>query len=249
LAFSMKAAATPYNPQAVTQQAATTPVVVQQQEGESGIKEVVIYGSIGLIVAGGAIWLGRKFIQNLLSTSEERKAVDEDSAAAFAKRIKMAFDNDGWPGTDKSMLRDAMRQIPSKTVFQQVVSSYQKLYNDSLLKNLSDELTSTEYNEMMQIVAGKPDKITKGAKALLNYTAWARRLKAAFDKTYGFIPGTDEAAIKAVFLEIPTHDAFIQTGKAYARDYGKNIIDELKSELSSSDYTELMRIIVRKPQR
>lgn len=233
---------------AQVQQEANTPVVIRQDEN-SGFKELVIYGSIGLLVTGGAIYLGRKFIQNLLSNNEERKSLDETSAAAYAKRIKMAFDNDGWPGTDKTALRDAMRQIPSKDLFGQVVASYQKLFNESLLKSMTDELTSTEYNEMMQILAGKPDKITKGAKAPLNYTAWARRLKAAFDITYGFIPGTDEAAIKAVLLEIPTHAAFIQVGTAYYKEFGKNLIDEMKSELSSSDYTDTMRIIVRKPQK
>ena len=63
------------------------------------------------------------------------------------------------------------------------------------------------------------------------------------------IPGTDEAAIKAVFLEIPTHAAFVQVGTAYFKEFGKSLIDTLKSELSSSAYTDMMAIIVRKPQK
>lgn len=225
-----------------------TPIVVEQPQ-TSGWKDTVIYAAIGLLATGSVVYFGRKIIQNILSNNEERKTLDDSSAAAYAKRIKMAFENDGWPGTDKDTLRAVMRQIPSKAVFAQVQTSYQKLFNDSLLKNMGDELTSSEYNEMQQIMAGKPDKVTKGAKAPLNYPAWARRLKAAFDKTYGFIPGTDEAAIKAVFLEIPTHAAFVQVGAAYAREFGKNLIDALKDELSGSDYTEMMTIIVRKPQK
>lgn len=227
---------------------AQQPVVIEKHD-TSGFKDVVLYTSIGLLVTGGAIYLGRKVIQNILSTNEERKTLDENSAAAYAKRFKMAFDNDGWPGTDKDALRSVMRQVPTKEVFAQVQASYQKLFNDSLLKNMSDELTTSEYSEMQQILAGKPDKITNGTKAPLNYVAWARRLKAAFDKTYGFIPGTDEAAIKAVFLEIPTHAAFIQTGVAFSKEFGKSVIDELKSELSGSAYTDMMSIIVRKPQK
>lgn len=225
-----------------------TPVVIEQTE-TSGLKDAIIYTTIGLLATGSVIYFGRKIIQNMLSNNEERKTLDESSAAAYAKRIKMSFDNDGWPGTDKETLRAVMRQIPSKDVFAQVQTSYQKLFNDSLLKNMGDELTTSEYSEMQQILAGKPDKITKGAKVSLNYSALARRLKAAFDKTYGFIPGTDEAAIKAVFLEIPTHAAFVQVGTAYFKEFGKSLIDTLKSELSSSAYTDMMAIIVRKPQK
>ncbi len=36
----------------------------------------------------------------------------EGSSADFAKRIEMAFENDGWPGTDEEALRDVIRQIP-----------------------------------------------------------------------------------------------------------------------------------------
>ena len=57
---------------AQVQQEANTPVVIRQDEN-SGFKELVIYGSIGLLVTGGAIYLGRKFIQNLLSNNEERR--------------------------------------------------------------------------------------------------------------------------------------------------------------------------------
>lgn len=225
-----------------------SPVIIGQRES-MGVRETVLYTALGLIVTGGAIYFGRKVILNLLSNSEERKSMEEGSSAAFAKRIRMAFDNDGWMGTDKEALRQAMRQIPSKEVFAQVITSYQKLYTGSLLKDMSDELTSSEYNEMMQILAGKPDKISKGGKVVMNYAAWARRLKAAFDKMYGFVPGTDEAAIKAVFIEIPTHAAFINVGTAYFKEFGKNLIDALKGELSATEYTEIMRLIIRKPQK
>jgi hypothetical protein len=98
---------------------------------------------------------------------------------------------------------------------------------------------------MLQIIAAKPDK--EGQAPTTNqYTAWAKRLKAAFDKTYSFIPGTDEDAIKAVFSEIPTQNAFIQVGKAYSKEFGENIITVLKSELEVWEYGEYMKIITSK---
>ena len=69
--------------------------------------------------------------------------------------------------------------------------------------DLKEELAASEYNEMLAIIAGKPDKITGNYSPIVTsqqYSAWAKRLKAAFDITYWFVPGTDEPAIKAVFI-------------------------------------------------
>lgn len=226
----------------------TTAATHTVQEGFT-LKEKLVYSAVGIIVTGGLVYFGRKIVLGMRANSEERKSMDENSTAAFAKRIKMAFDNDGWWGTNKTELRTVMRQIPSKQVFQQVLTSYQKLFNQNLLKDMSNELTSTEYNEMQQILTAKPDKITKGAKTTLNYLSWAKRLKAAFDKTYGFIPGTDEEAIEAVCIEVPTQAAFVMVGKAYNQEYRRNLITDLKSELSTTDYTRYMKIIISKPKQ
>ena len=43
----------------------------------------------------------------------------------------------------------------------QVMNSYQKLYHSPLYKDMSGELQSTEYNEMLAIVNAKPDRIEK----------------------------------------------------------------------------------------
>jgi hypothetical protein len=70
------------------------------------------------------------------------------------------------------------------------------------MTDLQSELNTTEYNEMIAIVNGKATPQKDGQVYLTNkqYEAWAKRLKSAFDKTYGFIPGTDEEAIRAVFV-------------------------------------------------
>lgn len=212
------------------------------------LKEKVVYGLLGLAGVGGTIWLGRKIILNALANKEENKSFEDGSAATIAKQIKMAFENDGWWGTNVTALREALVSVQSQDDWDKIVKSYQKLYNSNLLKDLSDELQSTEYNEMLQIINAKPKKRGQATQAN-QYRAWAKRLKAAFDKEYGFLPGTDEAAIIATLNEIPTQTAFIQTGVEYKKLYGANIIDDLKSESEFGEYDEWMKIIVQKRKK
>jgi len=131
------------------------------------------------------------------------------------------------------------------------MNSYQKLYAKSLMTDLKGELTSSEYNEMLAIIAGKPDNITGNYKPILTsqqYLAWAKRLKAAFDIVYWFIPGTDEPAIKTVFMEIPTQTDFQKVAQAYQNEYGNDLISDLKSELELWEYGPMMEIINKKPK-
>ncbi|TRU49815.1 MAG: hypothetical protein EWV91_07020 [Microcystis aeruginosa Ma_QC_Ca_00000000_S207] len=228
-----------------------TGIIERQQVPESSLstQEKILWWSLAVAGVGGVIYFGRKWVLSMRSDNEEKKSLDDGSSAAFAKRIKMAFDNDGWWGTNLTELRQALRQIPSKEVFRSTLDSYQTLFNQSMLRDMTEELSSSEYNEMMQIVAGKPDKLVKGAKAPVNTVSLAKRLKAAFDKTYGFIPGTDTEAIKAVFSEIPTQTIYIQVGVSFFKEYGKHLADELKKELGSNGYYNMMKIITSKPKK
>ena len=225
----------------------TTAVVApsKQQQETWTLKEKLIYSLIGIVVVGGTLYIARKMILNRVSNKEQDKTFDEGSAATIAKQIKMAFENDGWPGTDTPALRTALQQINSRDEFNKVMKSYQKLYNSNLLKDMSDELQTTEYNEMLEIITAKPQK--KGqVSSTVAYNAWAKRMKAAFDKTYGFLPGTDENAIVAVFNEIPTQTAFVQVALAYKKLYGTNMLDDLNSEAEFGQYGDWMKIITSK---
>jgi hypothetical protein len=209
------------------------------------IKQVIVYSALGLVMAGGTIFLVKKAVGNIQMQSEEKKSLDENAPATYAKRIKMAFDNDGWWGTDEEALREVLRSIPSKEFYKQVAASYKKLYGHALTSDMQDELTSTEYQEMMMIIAAKPEK--KGDPVVPNYLAWAKRLRAAVSVWYGIFPGTDEDAIKAVFLEIPTQAAFKQVEQAYYKEYADTLMDDLRGDLSSSDLKAMMKIIQQKP--
>jgi hypothetical protein len=210
-------------------------------------KEKILYSLLGIVVIGGAIYTIRKIVLKRIANKEENSSLNDGSPATYAKQIKMAFENDGWLGTDTVALRNALRQISSKEEFAKVRQSYEKLYNANLLKDMSSELQSTEYNEMVQILAAKPDKKGKALTAAA-YTAWAKRMKAAFDKTYGFLPGTDADAIVAVFNELPTQRDFVQMTTEYKKLYGTNMLDDLKSESEFGQYDEWMKIITAKPR-
>ena len=209
------------------------------------IKEKVVYGLLTAIGIGGTIWIGNKLIKKAIANKEENKSFDDGAPATIAKQIKMAFDNDGWWGTNVEALREALISVETQADWNKVIKSYQKLYNSNLLKDLADELQSTEYNEMIQIINAKPLK--KGQAPQGNqYRAWAKRLKSAFDKEYGIFGGTDAEAIVATLNEIPTQSAFIKTGVQYKALYGKNILDDLKAESEFGQYDEWIGIIVKK---
>lgn len=225
------------------------PLLPGFQSGNNSWQKSVLVASLGVATVGAALYFGRKFYMDYRASQEERKAMDDTAPASYAKRIQMAFDNDGWPGTNVKALRTVFRQIPSKQVYDQVAVSYEKTTGSPLPKELSDELNIEEYDEMQMIIAGKPLKVGKGIVPNLNYAAWARRIKSAFNFSFALIPFPDKDAIKAVFLDIPTQTAFVETAKAYHKIYGQNVIDELKHQLWGwNEYEDMMRMIIRKPK-
>jgi hypothetical protein len=223
---------------------------LDEQKEKLSTKDALLIGLGGILVIGGGIFLINRWWNKQRANREERKSTIEGSEADFAKRIKVAFENDGWPGTNNEMLRQVIREIPSKDLFGKVDASFQRIDEKRrpLMKALQDELSSTGYEEIRAIVLSKPQKIVKGSKPVYDYAKWAIRLKAAFDKTYGPFPGTDEDAIRAVFLEIPSQAAFVEVGKSYQKQYGRNLVNDLKLELELWEYPEYMRMITSKPK-
>lgn len=209
------------------------------------LKEKIGYSFLAAAGLTGVVWLGSRFIKNKIEDKAHAKSFDDGTPETVAKQIKMAFENDGYWGTDVVKLRAALTNILSRDELDKVYKAYKKEYHRNMYEDMSDELQSSEYNEMLQIIAAKPQK--KGqAPTTSQYTAWAKRLKAAFDKTYAFIQGTDEPAIKAVFNEIPTQTDFIKVGLQYKKEYGDNLITVLKSELEYWEYPDYMKIITSK---
>ena len=223
------------------------------EHDEFTIEDKIKYGILGLVVIGGSFFIGRSLIRKAKATSEEKKTYEDGSPATYAKQIRMAFENDMWWrwGTDEEALRKVIVAVPSKEELRKTISSYQKLYARSMMADIQDELTTSEYKEMLAIIAGKPESGNASGQiqiSLLQYQSWAKRLRSAFEIAYWFVPGTDEDAVKSVFLEIPTQIAFLETAKAYQSLYGDDLIVDLKSELEFYEYGPMMEIIMKKPK-
>ncbi|PWV45930.1 hypothetical protein [Chitinophaga sp. S165] len=225
---------------------------IQSEVGGLTLKEKLAFGLVGVIFIGGAVIIARGLIRKRQADAEENKSYVDGNAATYAKQLRMAFNNDGWFGTNINAMRETITRLPSKQVMRQVIDSYQKLYNRSLLRDMENELQSTEYNEMLAIISVKPEKYEAGTPTqqltVVHYQSWASRLKAAFDKSYGPMPGTDEDAISAVFNEMPTQSSFVQTGVIYKSLYGRDLIADLKRELEFWEYPSYMQIITQKPK-
>ncbi|MBN8865856.1 MAG: hypothetical protein J0H92_20955 [Sphingobacteriales bacterium] len=220
---------------------------------EFTLKEKLTYGIVGLLMIGGSFFIGRSLIRKARATAEEKKTYEDGSPATFAKQINMAFENDNWLGwgTDEEALRKTLQAIPSKDAMRKVINSYQKLYARSMMADMQSELTTSEYSEMLAIIAAKPETGSSEVTAQptpLQYQSWAKRLKSAFDITYWMFPGTDEDAIKAVFMEMRTQADFWQTAAAYQSLYGSELLKDLQSELEVWEYVPMMDILMKKPK-
>lgn len=201
------------------------------------------------VVSVIAIKFASHKIQNLIANNEENNSFGEKQHPTWAKQLKMAFDNNGWWGTDEVAVRQVLKAIPSQEDFKKVQVAYRKLYKGrNLIEDLTDELKSTEFNEMLAILQSKPQK-AKDAKAgnIYDPHGWAIRLYNAMSIYYaGIFPGTDEEAILSVFSEMKSQKAFNDTKQAYQSLYATNLEEDLDGDLDwSMDWRD---IINQKPQ-
>jgi hypothetical protein len=216
-----------------------------QVDSKSKLRNQIIFGVLAVGVAGLTFWGLQKIVQEAISNKEENKTLDEGSSATLAKQVKMAFDNDGWPGTDEVALRRVVSQIPSKEELEKVIRSYAKLYQRNLLEDMADELTTSEYNEMLYIISAKPLKT--GGQVTPSYEGWAKRLRSATEQyNMGFWPGTDEDAINTVFNEIPNYSAYKQMESTYQRLYGVSLYDDLTGDMWYWEVDELIDKVKKK---
>ena len=202
------------------------------------------------IVSVIAIKFASNKIRNVVANNEENSSFGDKQHSTWAKQLKMAFDNDGWWGTDENAIRQVLRAIPSQQDFQKVQTSYRKLYKGrNLIEDLTDELLATEFNEMLAILQAKPERARDAKEgAIYNPHAWATRLYNAMSIYYaGIFPGTDEDAILSVFSEMNSQKAFNDTKQAYQSLYSTSLEDDLDGDLDWS--LNWREIINKKPNQ
>jgi hypothetical protein len=208
------------------------------------IKQKILIGGGVVIALGVGIMLAVKKVKRVQSDNAEGKSLAEGNPETTAKLIHMAFDNDGWPGTNMVELRSIALRVKSLDEWSKIETAYKKLYGKILARRIEDELQSSELKEFLAIKSAKPAKNGQKVVGDVLYRSWAIRLKAAFEKTYGFLPGTDDKAVDAVFAEIPTQRSFVNVGKAYHKEYkGSDFLKDLKSEVN---YDKYLNIILQK---
>lgn len=216
------------------------------QEGTTW-KTVLAYGmGITLVGGAGAFLIGR-YLKDQKERQSDNKSLIPGSPQTIAKQLKMAFENNYVPGTDLVKLRELFQNLKSIEQFDEVVKEYHKQFDSNLLADMKGELSTSEYEEMLYIKAAKPQKEGQTVPLLHKQRAWAYRLKAAFDKTYGFIPSVDKAAIEAVFEEIPTQTVFMGMAKMYQIQFKRPLVTDLRSKLGL-DYNIYMLRIAKKPK-
>jgi len=216
-------------------------------------RQVIVSFSIVLgvsVLSIIAIQFASNKIKNIVANNEENSSFGNKQHATWAKQLKMAFDNDGWWGTDENGVRQVLRQVPSQEDFQKVQTSYRKLYKGrNLIEDLTDELKATEFNEMLAILQSKPER-ARDAKEGVSYNphGWAARLYNAMNIYYvGLFPGTDEDAILSVFSEMASQKGFNDTKQAYQSLYATSLEEDLDGDLDwSLDWRE---IINQKPNQ
>lgn len=206
----------------------------------------------GVLIIGGATYLTiHHYYKKSKANKAQTQSLNDNSPENFAKRLKMAFDNDGWWGTNVDEVRKVFTDIPDMATFQKVSDKYEALTEGSkgaLYKDLTSELTSSEYYEMQSILKGKPLK--PGQKVIINWNwgvAMAHRIKAAFDYTILGVPSTDKPALEAALNQIPSLYAFAMVKVAYKKEYGHEIENDLDNELDAFDFS-WKKIIYTKPR-
>lgn len=227
---------------------ANPPIYAPSHEGVS-LKTMIGLGVAAIVVIGTGVYVIDKKVKKNKTNQSLTKSFTDGTPQTIARRIKMSFENNGAWGTDVVKLREIMLSLKSQQQWDKVVIEYRNQYQRNLIEDMKSELTSSENDEMLYIKDSKPLKDGGTVSKTTTYIAWAKRLKSAFDQSYLFLAGTDKNAIRAVFMEVPNQHDFVMTAAMYQKEYKREFLKDLKSELNGWDYTELMSIILKKPKK
>lgn len=138
-----------------------------KQANQAQAKATAYATYVGVTILGlGALTGGYFLIHNAVKTARvkkqqeviEERGLDAGAPEGWAKRIKMAIDNDnafGW-GTDEEAIYQVFRELPNKRAYTLVQRAFKTLYKVDLNAAIQDELDSKEYATVMAIYNKKP---------------------------------------------------------------------------------------------
>lgn len=214
--------------------------------GEMTLKEkALIFSLIALGVTGIGV-AGYKTYRHFASRASEKKTFVAGTPATYAKQLRLALENEDRYGIELNEIRNVLRQIKDDEEMNKVRIEYQNQTGRVLYLDM-EKLASTEYTELLLIMNGKPKKGQQGISEE-QYRSWAMRLNYGFISKWGWgiLPGTDEDAIKAVLLEIPTKADFARVAQAYEHEYGTPLMDDILGDMEVWEINEIVNIINKK---
>lgn len=133
------------------------PVETEEQKLER-FKANAIMGLWGVGLAGIAILAANVFINRSRKNDAYKKSLDEGAPESFATRLRMAFENDGWWGTDNKEVFDVFNEIQTNSVYKMVQQKYDAKYGRNLNSDLESELSTNELNRVRAMLSLKPDQ-------------------------------------------------------------------------------------------
>ena len=103
--------------------------------------------TLGSALAGAILFFtGRHIYRKTVKNKEQNLSLDDNSQANFAKRLKMAFDNNGWWGTDVEAVRIVLNK--SLTALYSSIVVIRLSCSKSFVKFLVDE-----YNQIFLVMS------------------------------------------------------------------------------------------------
>ncbi|MFN3405848.1 MAG: hypothetical protein ACK40G_17265 [Cytophagaceae bacterium] len=124
-------------------------------------KAYLIYGTMTAGLAAGLFFGGRYVIRTMRQNSVTKDTLNYGSAASYAARLKMAFENDnyfGW-GTDEEVIFQVFREIKTQKEYEAIQVAYAALNPGRQLNaDLKEELSSADFMKVMNYLSMKPLK-------------------------------------------------------------------------------------------
>jgi hypothetical protein len=170
-----------------------------------------LVGGVAIGVGGFLVYkLVRKLITGMQKRNTEKQASDSpEIRQAMMLRSAMNPSGISWmksfDTTNTAALFDTAKQVKS---LDNVIASYRKLYDDDMLKDLQNELSTSDYQKFLTMVSSNPDK--KGGSAPVKF---AEKLQMVVARAEVFLRSSPDASSHGAIYEINNKNNIIRKAK------------------------------------